>query len=234
LTQRIQDALQDKLQAVILYGSAAEGDFTGTHSDYNILVVTRQLGIAELDALAGPTHEWSRKGNPPPLLFTRERLEQSADVFPIELLDMQDAHTVLCGEDVIESIHVDTANLRLQIEHELRGKLITLRQAYLGTNAKPRRIINLMIDSLSSFLVLFRAALRLFQDNVPTKKMDALKILAEKIEFDTGVFETVDALKRGREKTNAVDASALFSRYLGTIEQVVDEVDQYISEHSNK
>jgi hypothetical protein len=153
---------------------------------------------------------------------------QATDVFPIELLDIRECHKVLYGENLVQGLEIDTKNLRLQIEHELRGKLIRLRQSYLLTQGKPRAVADLMIQSLSTFLVLFRAALRLFEPEVPQKKFQSLEKLSTHLAFDGSVFRTVQELKDGTKKPKEVSVGELFNNYLKTIECVIDAVDAYI------
>ena len=230
LTQELEKACGTGLTSVILYGSAAAGDHTGKQSDYNVLVVVDHLGIDRLNALSKTATAWSKAGNPAPLLFTEERLAQATDVFPIELLDITECHKVLFGSDAVQGLEISTENLRLQTEHELRGALIRLRQSYLLTQGKPKAVADLMVGSLSTFLVLFRAALRLLEKEVPQKKFHALEKLAGHLDFDVSVFQTVQALKDGTKKTNAVDVPELFSNYLKTIECVIDTVDAMIQQ----
>jgi len=222
-TEILKKVCGDNLVSVILYGSAVAGDYAGKHSDFNLLVILNRLDFSDLKALTTPTTKWSRKGNPPPLLFTQERLTQSTDVFPIEIMDMKQSHRVLFGENVLDAIEVSQTNLRLQIEHELRAKLITLREQYLLTYGRLKALKTLMIQSLSSFLVLFRATLRLFDQDVPARKMDALKQLAVKLEFDVRPFEQVNALKQGQPVTEELES--LFKKYLHSITEVIDAVD---------
>jgi predicted nucleotidyltransferase len=228
LADRLRRDAGAQLKAVVLYGSAAAGDHAGKRSDFNVLVVMEALGMAQLKAISGTAAQWHKEGNPPPLLFTLERLRQSADVFPIELLDMRQSHRVLYGEDVLRDMDLTAANLRVEIEHELRGKLIQLRENFLLTEGKPRRIVDLMIESLSAFLVLFRAALRLYEPDVPARKLEALEALARHIALDTSVFTTISALKQGSKRAREVDAEELFGRYLAAVESIVDAVDAYI------
>jgi predicted nucleotidyltransferase len=216
------------IRAIILYGSAVAGDHVGKRSDYNVLVVMDKLGVEELKRFVGPTEQWVKAGNHSPLLFTLDGLKESADVFPIEIADIKDSHRILYGEDVVSGIELSEQNLRHQIEHELKGKVIHLRERYLATGGKPKLIVDLMMSSLSSFLVLFRAALRLYQEEVPTTKLEAVKRLSAKLQFDPGVFETVEALKAGKKKAKEVDADELFDRYLATIENVVTAVDRHL------
>lgn len=231
LTNELKAACEANLKSVILYGSAAAGDHTGKRSDYNVLVVAGELGTDKLKAFSKTAKAWAKAGNPAPLLFTMERLEKATDVFPIELLDIKECHKILYGEDVVSRLDISTANLRLQIEHELRGNLIQLRQQYLlAGNAKD--ICGLMVRSLSSFLVLFRAGLRLFTDDIPQKKFEALEKLNETIPVPLEVFRKVQDLKDGTLKPKAVDADALFEEYTKTVESVTDAVDAHIQKEN--
>lgn len=228
LVEDLKRACPSGLKSVILYGSAAAGDRVEKNSDYNVLVVMDDLDLSTLDALAKTASAWAKAGNPAPMLFTEERLAQATDVFPIELLDIRECHRVLLGEDLVQGLEINTKNLRLEIEHELRGQLIRLRQRYLLTQGKTKAVADLMTQSLSTFLVLFRASLRLFEERVPQKKIDALEKLSTHLDFDGSVFQTVRALKEGTKKVKDVDVGELFNRYLKTIECVIDAVDAYI------
>ena len=228
LVEELKQACPAGLKSIILYGSAAAGDHSGKQSDYNVLVVADDLGIDTLNAISKTASAWAKAGNSAPLLFTEERLAQATDVFPIELLDIRECHKVLHGEDLAQGLEIDTKNLRLEIEHELRGKLIRLRQSYLLTQGKPKAVADLMIQSLSTFLVLFRASLRLFGEEVPQKKIESLEKLAGHLEFDGSVFQTVQGLKDGTRKPKDVAVGELFNNYLKTIERVIDAVDAYI------
>lgn len=227
LTDRLRAACGARLRSVILYGSAVAGDFTRKRSDYNVLVVLDRIGIDELKALAKATHPWVKAGNPPPVLFTADRLERSAHVFPIEIADIKSSHQVLFGEDAVASLEVDDGNLRWQLESELESKLIALRERYLLTRGRRHNVVELLIQSLTAFLVLFRAALRLYQRDVPTHKIDTLTALAQHISFDVGPFQTVERLKEG-QKVPGIVADELFTRYLRTTEVVVDAVVDFL------
>ena len=228
LVEELKKACPAGLKSVVLYGSAAAGDHAGKRSDYNVLVVSSDLGSATLNAFSKAASKWAQAGNPAPLLFTEERLAQATDVFPIELLDIRECHKILYGTDPLQELVINTSNLRLQIEHELRGKLIRLRQSYLLTGGKPKAVADLMMESLSTFLVLFRAALRLLEKEVPQKKMDALDKLASHLDFDAAVFKIVQQLKDGTKKPKEIPVGELFNTYLETIECVIDAVDAYI------
>ena len=72
--------------------------------------------------------------------MTREELEHSADVFPIELLDMQHHHRVLFGDEVVGPLQIPMHQHRAQLEYELREKLILLRQRLLEAGKRARAL----------------------------------------------------------------------------------------------
>lgn len=223
----LKNCCGENLLSVVLYGSAAAGDHTGKNSDYNLLVVAKSLDMNYLREISKVSVRWVRQGNPPPLLFTMDRLKTSTDVFPVEFEDIRENHRLLYGTDPMENLSISRQNLRLELEHELKGKLIQLRERFLLTEGKPKLVSELMIHSLSTFLILFKSALRLYDEKPPLKKMEALTELQKHIPCDVEVFQIVERLKRG-EKLKELDSLELFKRYLQTVENVVDGIDRFI------
>jgi hypothetical protein len=219
-TEQLKQAIPVGLRSVVLYGSAAAGDHVSGKSDYNVLVVADRLGVAELNALAPAAVAWSADGNRPPVLFTPTQLATSADAFPIELLDMQQSRRVLFGDDLPAAIQIKPEQLRLKLERDWKTKLLQLRERYLLTRGKPRAVADLMTASLSTILVLCRAALRLHQTDVPANKLAAARALAQRLGFDAGIFVTVQEMKTGQRKPTNEEIAALFATYLTTIEQI--------------
>src|ERR1043166_3863175 len=135
--KRLVSPVLDKAQAVlgtgfaiVLYGSAARGEYRPGVSDINLLLVADTLTPAVLRSLSGVLDELRRERQPPPLLIERNEWARAVDVFPIEVTDMQLAREVLRGTDPVAGLRVDPADLRHALEQELRGKLLRLRQVY--------------------------------------------------------------------------------------------------------
>lgn len=221
-------ALADKLKSVVLYGSAATGDFLEGVSGYDVLVVADPLGTSELLALHASVLKWEKAGNPLPQFFTPAELAGSADAFPIEILDMQRSRNVLFGGDPLAGLTVDPAHLRMQLEHDLKSKLLFFRQRYLVACHTPERLTSLLATSVSTFLVLFRASLQLYDEEVPPGKQDALKTLAAYISFDASPFERVLELKSSHKLPAEIDLQTLAANYLTAIDRIVQAVDQHL------
>ncbi len=102
--------------------------------------------------------------------MSEEEARNSADCFPIEFEDMKARRRVLKGRDVVATLSVDRRNWRVQIEHELRSKLLRLRQQAAAVLSDRDRLLKLCLDSFSTFVVLWRHALLYSGRNVPAAK----------------------------------------------------------------
>lgn len=146
------------LASVILYGSAAKGDFVPKSSDYNVLIALHKIRPKDLRNAHASIREWHKLGHPVPVYFTVSELKNAADVFPIEFHEMEAARKVLYGTDVLENVEISDDFLRHQVEYELRSKLILLRRQYIPASQSVEGLVKLMTASLSSFAALFRGA----------------------------------------------------------------------------
>ena len=75
-------------------------------SNLNLLCILRESSFSKLSAIAPVVEWWHRQKHPAPLVMTQEELEHSADVFSIELLDMQQHHRVLFGDELLTGLQI--------------------------------------------------------------------------------------------------------------------------------
>jgi hypothetical protein len=137
LVDRLKKAHGERLVSVVLYGSGAGEDHTAAYSDLNILCVLSEITPREM-AQSEPIFGWWRGlGSPAPLLLTEHEVRTSTDCFPIEFHDIKRQHRILYGNDVLSTLHVDNSFYRAQVEHELRAKVLRLRQKAAGVLSDP-------------------------------------------------------------------------------------------------
>ncbi len=221
--QRLKDTYQDGLISVILYGSAASGEFIDKHSNLNLLVVLRSTDLENLKKAASLTNKF-RMINP--LFFTEKYINSSTDIFPIEFLDMQENYLILYGRDVLKDINIDIKNLRFQCEQELKSKLINLRQLYLTANNDEPALRRLLFKSFTSVLHILRNVLRLKGKKPPYKKEDILKEVALEFEFDSKNWNKILAAKNKQIKLSQKDTEGLFVNFVRELENIVETVDR--------
>lgn len=216
----------DNLASVVLYGSAASGDFIELQSDYNLLIALHRITPEDLRQAQAPTREWQRLGHPLPVYFTFAELRDAADVFPIEFHQMERARVVLFGRDPFETLRISDANLRHQTEYELRSKLIQLRRLYIPASVSARRLQDLMTDSLSSFATLFAPVLLLQGAEAPVLKRDIVRATARLLALDPAPFERIFDLRESGRALDDAEANELFAVYMAQIERVIEAVDR--------
>jgi len=227
LVADLRAAHGENLAAIVLYGSAAAGDHNELRSDHNLLVALKRISTDDLQAAETAMREWQKLGQHVPVYFTVAELEDAADVFPIEFLQMEKARKVLFGRDPFEFMKISRTNLRHQTEYELRTKLIRLRRLYLPASASGEKLSALMSDSLASFAALFRAVLILLGQEAPVKKEESVKATVRALDLEGAAFERIFELRRSRAATlTTAEANKLFASYLKQIERVIEAVDR--------
>jgi hypothetical protein len=228
LVLRLKAAAADNLKAVILYGSAATEEFHTKHSDLNIVCIVAQAGAAHLEALHEPVEWWARRGQRPPLVFTLDELQRSADVFTIELLDMKSRHRILHGENVLAQIDVPLHFHASQVERELRTDWLRLRQAILAAPKKPKMYLEIMVSSFSSFAALFRHALIALGEAPTTTKREAIDRIAQFSGADPAGFHAILGVREGKVNARDIDVKKTLDQYFAFVETVTDKFDRQI------
>lgn len=222
---RMRQAAGENLQSVVLYGSAATGEFHDDFSNVNLLCVLRQASFAKLAAMAPVAEWWCHQKHHAPLVLTAEELERSADVFSIELLDMQQRHRVLFGDDPLSGLSVPMHLHRAQLEYELREKLILLRERLLPDASSERRLWELLLGSVSAFATLFRHALIALGEAAPPSKREAIQALTTRVQFDPSAFLQLLDIREHKADRKQFDVKDVFSRYLEAVQRVTAAVD---------
>lgn len=225
LTERLQAAFGDRLVSAILYGSAAAGDWHEHASDLNVLCVLTRVTPVELGESEPIFRWWCELRNPPPLLMSAEEVRRSTDCFPMEFHDMKAHRRVLTGVDVIDDLEIDPGFYRAQVEHELRAKLLRLRQKAAGMLSKPELLSKLLADSVSTFCVLGRHSLILGGREPKWRKREVVgeleKTLGRPLTGFTGVLD----VRANGKLPEGMTAVLLFEKYLSEVDSLVEYVD---------
>jgi len=226
LVQKLRGAYGDRLVAVVLYGSAASNDHQPRYSDYNILCVMAAIGPREMQQGEQIFRWWREQGSPSPLLLAESEIARSADCFPIEFLDIQHQHRILFGKDVISGLAIGRSSYRAQVEHDLRAKFFRLRQKASGMLSDADLLRRLLVDSLSTFCVLFRHALALDGIEVDARKREIVGCAAKHFGVDAQPFEKLLDIREERVKPRDVEPVRLLASYLEEIGKVIAAVDR--------
>ncbi len=227
LTGKLEQAFSDRLVSVILYGSGVLHDQSDKFSDLNVLCVLKQVTPQELSEGEPVVKWWTAMGHPSPLMLSEGEVHQSADSFAIEFTDMKERRKLLFGVDVIADLHVDMKYHRVQLEHDLRAKLIRLRQQGAHVLSNHEALLKLCLDSVTTFCTLGRHALIASGNHPKLERRAVVWQLGHTIPLDVEPFEVLLNIREDKsvEKTELEYTGELFARYLDSIGRLVEFVD---------
>ena len=221
LTEKLKQVFSERLVSIILYGSCATDGCENEFSDINIIVLIDNLLAVDLKNANPILNDFIKTKNPLPLFMDKEEWFDSCDVYPIEYSDIKDRYKILYGEDIVAPLVLEKKNLRLQCEHETKNLLIKLRQNYLAKSKDLKALEALLKTSSKNFFALFRAILRLTENDTFFDHKNAIDALAGKVKIDKEVFLKLLALR--------VDSKAISkTEYEVTIQKLIDSTNEVL------
>ncbi len=225
ITSDYRKIFGEELLSIILYGSGAGEDYVPGKSDINFLITLTDRGIEGLDRVLETVGRWRKRNVAIPLFMTREYLAGSQDAYPIEFLNMKRVYKVVSGEDLLAPLAFDPHHVRLQLERELRGKLLHLRSGYLQTDGKTRKIRELIAASLTAFVSLFSALLYLKNLDIPNGKRDIIAAAGRAFGVDADVFLKCEEIRGKTDRFSSAEVQAVFRNYLREVGRLCEQID---------
>ncbi|MBN2328300.1 MAG: hypothetical protein JXR73_14225 [Candidatus Omnitrophica bacterium] len=175
----------DKIDSIYLYGSVITEDFRPEQSDVNSMVLFDSFESKEIGALRSVVRGGLKKRIIAPLCLSVETFRRSADVFPLEFIEIKDKHLCLYGDcDHVNELDIPREHLRAKIEEQIKGKLIRLRQVYMEHQGLDRELADVLVEAQRQLFPVFRNLLRfLGMDSPPVSKDEILSKLESRTQF---------------------------------------------------
>lgn len=223
----LENIYKEKLISIILYGSAATYGFNPKTSDINLIVIIENLTAQDLKTGHSTIKKWIKTQNPAPLFIDSKEWLNSTDVYALEYSDIKERYKIIYGENLVSELNIDKKDLRLQCESEIKHILVKLRQAYL-LNCKDKDIIKLLIkNSSKSIIAIFRAILRLLNEDVPHEHEEVVKKLSEKMEFDHNIFLDILLFRENKKKFNSKELENVIQKLIDSLDQMLGYIDKF-------
>ena len=222
----VRAALGPEFLSAYLTGSVLTQGFDPKRSLVNVLVVARSLGIDTLDAVHQAIPTSRKRPDFDPMFLTRTQIEKSLDAFPIEWIEIKERHLLIEGDDIFSALEVPQTHLRLQLEHELRGKHIQLRQAYLRSPRRPAELARVLKVAASSFATLFRTLLRLRGEDPPATTQQVIERVADLFKLDAQGLLVVYLIRYSGRRYKAEEVTELYRKFLAEVDRLVIAIDQ--------
>ena len=215
----------EKLVSIYLYGSAATPSFIPGVSDLNFLIILDEVNINDLKLYHRIHAKWVKKKVAPPIIATPDYLYRSTDVFPLEFSEIMENHILVFGKDLVNSIDIQAGNLRLQVESELKGKLLKFRQGIIFLSNDTTEFKRFFVRTVTSFVPVFRGVLRLFNVKPPYDFLELAKKLEEQTGFSSSILEKAWEIKKGAPISHD-DLNNVTYQFHEELEKLIDLVDR--------
>jgi hypothetical protein len=214
------------LVSVMVYGSAASGEYKPGKSDINFMVVLSEAGMDGLDRALGVVSNWRKHNVATPLFLTENYIRTSLDVFPVEYLNLKNNYQMIYGKDILDGLIFAPQFVRLQCEREIKGKLLLLREAFLETGGKAKRLRGLAGESLKAFSAIFVGLLYLKGQPLPERKRDITRKMCDMFGMDKVLFDTLFDVGEERTMPSEQELIRLFMDYLKQIRKLWMAIDR--------
>ena len=225
-TREVSDMMGAGLSGLLLYGSAARGEYLPGRSNLNLLLLVVRHDLDVLARYAVRHRRWARERIVAPLVRSVDELTQDRLLFPLELTEIRDAHLMLAGEDPFAELQSDLGNLPRQCAAELHMNLLRLRQRFMEGGGQAEAISMLLPLSLTGLLTVLRGIVR-WQGGSGRLNTDAvLHDLTRMVDVDLSPLQEVWNLKRGLLSPGRVELPRLFARYVGVLQELVDRINR--------
>jgi len=217
---------EDALISIILYGSGAGSDFNPHTSDLNFLIILSEEAIDHLDKAIETVSRWRKKNVATPLFMTQSYIESSLDSYPLEFLNMKKNYILVYGKDVLKDISLEGHHLRLQCEREIKGKLLLLREGFLETEGKQKRIKELIKASITAVISIFNGLLYLKGIEILPTRREIIQSVAKEIPIDQEIFMKCLDIKQDTQEFSSSEIKNLFKAYLVEVRKLWEVVDK--------
>ncbi len=218
--------------SIYIIGSAVTKDFHPKYSDINTVIVVKGIEIPFYDFIASLGKRYGKKKIRAPIIMTRDYINRSLEVFPLEFLEMKLIHQLVYGDDVLKDIKIEKADIRLQCERELKGKLQHLCQGYIKAMGNKMTLTDLFVGSLSGYFPLFRGILFLYNHEIPKEKGDVLHAINECCGVDMKVYRNLLDI-RSRNFYPPLEAlKEVFKNLYRVLDTITKKVDEFRIEHA--
>lgn len=216
-----------EITSVFAYGSVTGQDYIHKSSDINIGVAMDDVSPANLKRCLGVVKKGMRKRIPAPLFLTPAYIKMSLDVFPLEFNNIKDTRVILSGEDILSGLVVKNEDLARECESQLKGRLLTIREAYLEQALDRKGLEKLMKNSLRALIPVFRGLVALrVSDVAPVAKSEIINALGR--EYVVNVQPFLDVLNDVKHdgKIAGDNAENFLGEFLARIETLCAIMDR--------
>jgi len=217
----VRGVFGEHLKALVAFGGWVVDDPFFAEAPATSVLLTDRVDLVPLDKLARAGVHFGRRGVRAPLIMTREYIEASRDAFPLELLEIQQVHVTVYGDDPFCSLTFRPEDVRLQCERDLKSELIQMRQGLLAAAGRHRLLHEIALAATERTVRVLRGLLHLSDPEAPPRT--AAEIVERASKFSGVALEKMATVVNGTERTSFEQFVQLYEE----LENLARRVDSF-------
>lgn len=220
-----QTAFGADLAAVVLFGSAADGQLRAT-SDVNLLLLLKRFDPASADALRAPLRMANAAIDLQVMFLLERELADAADAFAVKFADIIARHRVLLGQDPFASLHANRDAVLRRLHQVLLNQQLRMRERYLLVSLNEEQLAGAIADAAGP-LRSAAASLAQLEGRPPLPGKQALEAFVETLR-DPALHAALQAMSSARETAHLAPGLALpaFMGLMAITEQLRNHAEQ--------
>jgi predicted nucleotidyltransferase len=210
LQHSLERSLGDDLSGLLVFGSAARGEYREGRSDVDLAVVLREAPRDKLEAISNALTLARYAARIEAIVLTTAEIPRAADVFPLLYDDIRRCNVVLAGKDPFSALVISDRHRRLRIEQELREAQIRLRRAVIDAEGSAEMLGGAVLRKVRQIRGPLRALLALRGVTAGDDLDEVLNAAGAAYEVDVTALRAVhDAPNRAHEALEKLLAAAV-------------------------
>jgi hypothetical protein len=171
----------DHLLGLAVFGVATTAAFDPLRHRVRNVAVLERFDLALLRRLAEHGTRYGKLLLAAPVVMTPQYIRQSCDTFALELLEIQQQHQTVLGQDFFVDLPLPAEHLRLQCERELKTFHVGMHQGLLASLGKEQLLSELTVGVADGLLRVLRGMLWLKGVTTPTSVADVVAQIEQRI-----------------------------------------------------
>lgn len=205
----LKESLGGNLHSVVLYGSAARGDFVPGASDVNLLIVLNQSDPAVHEALAQVVRSRPQLA---PFALGLPGLPRTARAFPAKFAAIRRTGRVVYGDDPLAGLTRYPELERFAAEQALRNVRLRLVYNFMKRGGDPVSYTRFVQGFVPALISGCNAALELEGQTVPRQRSAQAELYASAFGVDTAVLAELQQQRKSGRPLSALQVSTVHAR----------------------
>lgn len=219
----LRNELGNNLYSVVLYGSAARGDFVPGVSDVNVLIVLNESNPPAHEALA---RALGGKPKVEPFAIGRPGLVRTARAFPAKFAAIRRTGRTVFGPDPLADVPRFPELERFAAEQALRNVRLRLVYNFIKRGGDPALYTRFVLDFVPALYSACNGALELESHTIARGREAQAALHASVFGVDTGVLVELAQLKRQPHSLTAAQVHTIHARLFAIVMAALTWVEQ--------